>query len=182
MKKGTLLTLNYAEIKYNDIANGPGVRTSIFVSGCTHHCKGCFNEIAWDFNYGKPFTGETIDEIIESMKPPYIAGLTLLGGEPFEPANQKGLLPLLREVKHTYPYKNIWCFTGYLFDKDIMEHMYNTCPATPEMLSYIDICVDGRFIEELKDMMLKFKGSSNQRTIDVQASLKDGRVVIAAGY
>ena len=125
--------MNYAEIKYNDIANGPGVRTSIFVSGCTHHCKGCFNEVAWDFNYGMPFTDETIDEIIESMKPSYIAGLTLLGGEPFEPANQKGLLPLLERVKQIYPDKNIWCFTGYLFDKDIMERMYNTymCCVAP---------------------------------------------------
>ena len=174
--------MNYAEIKYNDIANGPGVRTSLFVSACTHRCKGCFNEVAWDFNYGTPFTQETIDAIINSMKPAYIAGITLLGGEPFEPANQRGLLPLLKQVKQTYPDKNIWCFTGYLFDKDIMDKMYETYPETKEMLSYIDICVDGRFVEELKDMMLKFKGSSNQRTIDVQASLKTGTVVIASGY
>ena len=174
--------MNYAEIKYNDIANGPGVRTSLFVSCCTHRCKGCFNEVAWDFNYGTPFTQETIDAIINSMKPAYIAGITLLGGEPFEPANQRGLLPLLKQVKQTYPDKNIWCFTGYLFDKDIMDKMYETYPETKEMLSYIDICVDGRFVEELKDMMLKFKGSSNQRTIDVQASLKTGTVVIASGY
>ena len=144
--------------------------------------KGCFNEVAWDFNYGTPFTQETIDAIINSMKPAYIAGITLLGGEPFEPANQRGLLPLLKQVKQTYPDKNIWCFTGYLFDKDIMDKMYETYPETKEMLSYIDICVDGRFVEELKDMMLKFKGSSNQRTIDVQASLKTGTVVIASGY
>ena len=142
--------MNYAEIKYNDIANGPGVRTSIFVSGCTHHCKGCFNEIAWDFNYGTPFTDATISDIINSMKPDYIAGLTLLGGEPFEPANQRGLIPLLKAVK--------------------------------EMLSYIDVCVDGRFVEELKDMMLKFKGSSNQRTILVQQSLKEGTVITAEEY
>ena len=174
--------MNYAEIKYNDIANGPGVRTSLFVSGCTHRCKGCFNEVAWDFNYGTPFTQETIDAIINSMKPAYIAGITLLGGEPFEPANQRGLLPLLKQVKQTYHDKNIWCFTGYLFDKDIMDKMNETYPETKEMLSYIDICVDGRFVEELKDMMLKFKGSSNQRTIDVQASLKTGTVVIASGY
>ena len=116
--------MNYAEIKYNDIANGPGVRTSIFVSGCTHHCKGCFNEIAWDFNYGTPFTDATISDIINSMKPDYIAGLTLLGGEPFEPANQRGLIPLLKAVKENYPAKDIWCFTGYLFDEDIMDKMY----------------------------------------------------------
>ena len=174
--------MNYAEIKYNDIANGPGARTSLKVISCTHHNKGCFNEVAWDFNYGMPFTDETIDEIIESMKPSYIAGLTLLGGEPFEPANQKGLLPLLERVKQIYPDKNIWCFTGYLFDKDIMERMYNTYPETARMLSFIDICVDGKFVEQLKDMMLKFKGSSNQRTIDVQTSLKEGHVVIADGY
>ena len=152
--------MNYAEIKYNDIANGPGVRTSIFVSGCTHHCKGCFNEISWDFNYGTPFTDATISDIINSMKPDYIAGLTLLGGEPFEPANQR----------------------GYLFDEDIMDKMYDKYPETREMLSYIDVCVDGRFVEELKDMMLKFKGSSNQRTILVQQSLKEGTVVTAEEY
>ena len=149
--------MNYAEIKYNDIANGPGVRTSIFVSGCTHHCKGCFNEIAWDFNYGTPFTNATISDIINSMKPDYIAGLTLLGGD-------------------------IWCFTGYLFDEDIMDKMYDKYPETREMLSYIDVCVDGRFVEELKDMMLKFKGSSNQRTILVQQSLKEGTVITAEEY
>lgn len=182
MQKGYTLLLNYAEIKYNDIANGPGVRTSIFVSGCTHHCKGCFNEIAWSFDYGTPFTEETINTIIESLKPGYIAGLTLLGGEPLEPSNQKGLLPLLRQVKQIYPQKDIWCFTGYLFDEDIMKHMYNTCPETKELLSYIDICVDGQFIEELKDMMLKFKGSSNQRTIDVKESLKQHKIIIANGY
>ena len=169
-------------IKYNDIANGPGVRTSIFVSGCTHHCKGCFNEIAWDFNYGTPFTDATISDIINSMKPDYIAGLTLLGGEPFEPANQRGLIPLLKAVKENYPAKDIWCFTGYLFDEDIMDKMYDKYPETREMLSYIDVCVDGRFVEELKDMMLKFKGSSNQRTILVQQSLKEGTVVTAEEY
>lgn len=174
--------MNYAEIKYNDIANGPGVRTSIFVSGCTHHCKGCFNEIAWNFNYGTPFTDATISDIINSMKPDYIAGLTLLGGEPFEPANQMGLIPLLKAVKENYPAKDIWCFTGYLFDEDIMDKMYDKYPETREMLSYIDVCVDGRFVEELKDMMLKFKGSSNQRTILVQQSLKEGTVVTAEEY
>lgn len=170
--------MNYAEIKYNDIANGPGIRTSLFVSGCTHACKGCFNQIAWDFNYGKPFTEETINDIIESMRPDYVQGLTLLGGEPFEHTNQQGLLPLLRAVKRFLPDKDIWCFTGYLFDKDICEDMCAKWEETKEMLSYIDVLVDGKFVEELKDMMLKFKGSSNQRTILVQESLRQNQVVL----
>ena len=170
--------MNYAEIKYNDIANGPGVRTSLFVSGCTHACKGCFNQIAWDFNYGKPFTEETINDIIESMRPDYVQGLTLLGGEPFEHTNQQGILPLLRAVKRFLPDKDIWCFTGYLFDKDICEDMCAQWEETKEMLSYIDVLVDGKFVEELKDMMLKFKGSSNQRTILVQESLRQNQVVL----
>ena len=170
--------MNYAEIKYNDIANGPGVRTTLFVSGCTHHCKGCFNEIAWDFNYGSDFTDETIDKIIESMKPDYVAGLTLLGGEPLEHANQQGLLPLLKKVKEVYPNKSIWCFTGYLFDKDILDRMCNQWHETNEFLSYIDVLVDGKFVEELKNLNLKFKGSENQRTILVQESLKRGETVL----
>lgn len=170
--------MNYAEIKYNDIANGPGVRTTLFVSGCTHHCKGCFNEIAWDFNYGKPFTEETINSIVESLKPDYISGLTLLGGEPFEHTNQIGLLPLLREVKKVYPAKNIWCFSGYLFDNDILDNMCQKWSETKEMLSYIDVLVDGKFVEELKNLNLKFKGSENQRTILVQESLAQNKVVL----
>lgn len=170
--------MNYAEIKYNDIANGPGIRTSLFVSGCTHACKGCFNQIAWDFNYGKPFTEDTINDIIESMRSDYVQGLTLLGGEPFEHTNQQGLLPLLRAVKRFLPDKDIWCFTGYLFDKDICEDMCAKWEETKEMLSYIDVLVDGKFVEELKDMMLKFKGSSNQRTILVQESLRQNQVVL----
>ena len=134
--------MNYAEIKYCDVANGPGVRTSLFVSGCSHHCPGCFNEIAWDFNYGKPFTQDTIDSIIESLKPDYIQGLTLLGGEPFEYSNQKGLLPLVRQVREVLPQKDIWCFTGFLFDKDIIENMCKKWKETNELLSYIDVLVD----------------------------------------
>lgn len=174
--------MNYAEIKYNDVANGPGVRTSIFVSGCNHHCKGCFNEIAWDFNYGNEFTQKQIDEIVDSLRPEYIAGLTLLGGEPFEYSNQIGLIPLLRAVKAAYPQKNTWCFTGFLFDRDILNIMCPKWPETREMISYIDVLVDGKFIEELKDLNLKFKGSSNQRTIDVAKSLESSRVVILSGY
>lgn len=170
--------MNYAEIKYCDVANGPGVRTSLFVSGCSHHCPGCFNEIAWDFNYGKPFTQDTIDSIIESLKPDYIQGLTLLGGEPFEYSNQKGLLPLVRQVRKVLPQKDIWCFTGFLFDKDIIENMCKKWKKTNELLSYIDVLVDGRFVEELKNLNLKFKGSENQRTILVNESLKSGNVIL----
>lgn len=170
--------MNYAEIKYCDVANGPGVRTSLFVSGCSHHCPGCFNEIAWDFNYGKPFTQDTIDSIIESLKPDYIQGLTLLGGEPFEYSNQKGLLPLVRQVREVLPQKDIWCFTGFLFDKDIIENMCKKWNETNELLSYIDVLVDGRFVEELKNLNLKFKGSENQRTILVNESLKSGNVIL----
>lgn len=170
--------MNYAEIKYCDVANGPGVRTSLFVSGCSHHCPGCFNKIAWDFNYGKPFTQDTIDSIIESLKPDYIQGLTLLGGEPFEYSNQKGLLPLVRQVREVLPQKDIWCFTGFLFDKDIIENMCKRWKETNELLSYIDVLVDGRFVEELKNLNLKFKGSENQRTILVNESLKSGNVIL----
>ena len=170
--------MNYAEIKYCDVANGPGVRTSLFVSGCSHHCPGCFNEIAWDLNYGKPFTQDTIDSIIESLKPDYIQGLTLLGGEPFEYSNQKGLLPLVRQVREVLPQKDIWCFTGFLFDKDIIENMCKRWKETNELLSYIDVLVDGRFVEELKNLNLKFKGSENQRTILVNESLKSGNVIL----
>ncbi len=170
--------MNYAEIKYNDISNGPGVRTSLFVSGCTHRCKGCFNEIAWDFKYGRPFTQDTIDDILNSLEPDYVTGLTLLGGEPFEHSNQLGLLPLLRAVRQKYPDISIWCFTGYLFDKDIRDNMCLKWPETREMLSYIDVLVDGEYMEDLKNLMLKFKGSENQRTILVQESLKSGDVVL----
>lgn len=170
--------MNYAEIKYNDIANGPGVRTTLFVSGCTHHCKGCFNEVAWDFNYGKPFTSDTINEILQSMKPDYVSGLTLLGGEPFEHSNQIGLLPLLSAVKEAYPDKSIWCFSGYLFDTDILDNMCKKWSETKEMLSYIDVLVDGKFEEALKNLNLKFKGSENQRTILVPESLAAGKPVL----
>ena len=170
--------MNYADIKQYDVANGPGVRISVFVSGCNHHCKDCFNEVAWDFNYGTPFTEETIETVIEYMKPSYIAGLTLLGGEPMEPANQKGLLPLVRRVKEVYPEKTIWCFTGFLFDRDIVETMFDTVPETRELVSYFDVMVDGKFIAELKNVNLRFKGSSNQRTIMVQDSLDRKEMVL----
>lgn len=174
--------MNYADIKQYDVANGPGVRISLFVSGCTHRCPNCFNEVAWDFNYGKPFTEETIQMILEYLEPGYIWGLTLLGGEPMEHVNQKGLLPLLRKVKELYPNKSIWCFSGYLFDQDIVGRMMEEWPETKELLSYIDVMVDGEFVEAKKDLTKRFKGSSNQRTIDVSASLREGRVVIVEGY
>lgn len=170
--------MNYADIKQYDIANGPGVRISVFVSGCNHHCKDCFNMEAWDFNYGTPFTDETIKTVIEYMKPSYIAGLTLLGGEPMEPVNQKGLLPLVRRVKEVYPEKTIWCFTGFLFDRDIVGTMFDTVPETRELVSFFDVMVDGKFVAELKNVNLRFKGSSNQRTIMVQESLKQGKIVL----
>ena len=160
--------MNYADIKRVDVANGEGVRVSLFVSGCTHQCKGCFNKEAWDFNYGKPFTQETIDKVINYLDNPYISGLTILGGEPLEHENQKGLLPLLKKVKEKFPEKNVWCYTGYRYDKDIMEKMYKNWKETPEVLSYIDVLVDGEFEEDKKDITLKFRGSSNQRIINLK--------------
>lgn len=170
--------MNYCELKLNDVANGPGVRVSLFVSGCTHCCKGCFNEESWDFGAGEKFTGETADSIMEALKPDYVQGLTLLGGEPFERVNQQGLLPLLRRFKREYPGKDVWCFTGYLFDKDILDRMCKEWEETPEFLSMIDVLVDGEFILEQRNLMLKFKGSENQRTIDVNKSLKTGEIVL----
>ena len=167
--------MNYATIKNCDIANGPGVRVSLFVSGCTHHCKGCFNEVAWDFDYGQPFTQETIDLILEMLKPAYIKGLTLLGGEPFEPQNQPALVELLRQVKKTYPDKSIWAFSGYLFEKDILSGRLGD---TGEYLSYLDVLVDGPFVESKKNLSLRFRGSENQRLIDVPASLAAGETVL----
>lgn len=170
--------MNYADIKQYDIANGTGVRVSVFVSGCTHHCKNCFNQEAWDFHYGQEFTADTIQTIIEYLKPSYVAGLSVLGGEPFEHVNQIGLLPLLREVRRTYPDKTIWCWSGYLFDRDIVDRMCHEWEETREMLSYIDVLVDGRFVEEQKNVSLIFRGSANQRSILVQESLKTGSVVL----
>ena len=157
--------MNYATIKNNDIANGPGVRVSLFVSGCTHRCPGCFNEVAWDFDYGTPFTQETVDTILEMMKPDYIRGLTLLGGEPFEPQNQGAILKLLRQVKAAFPNKSIWAFSGYLFEKDILGKRLGDWEITREYLGYLDVLVDGPFIQELRDITLPFRGSSNQKII-----------------
>ena len=170
--------MNYASIKNCDIANGPGVRVSLFVSGCTHHCKGCFNEIAWNFDYGQPFTQETIDMVLDMLKPAYVKGLTLLGGEPFEPQNQPAIVDLLRQVKATYPEKSIWAFSGYLFDRDILPGKLGDPAITREYLSYLDVLVDGPFIEAKKNLSLRFRGSENQRLINVPASLGKGSVVL----
>ena len=170
--------MNYAQIKNNDIANGPGIRVSLFVSGCTHRCPGCFNEEAWDFNYGKPFTQETVDEILAMLSPDRIRGLTLLGGEPFEPQNQGPIVELLRQIKSKYPNKSIWAFSGYLFDRDILAGRLGDREITMEYLSYLDVLVDGPFVMAKKDLNLRFRGSSNQRLIDVPASLESGTVVL----
>ena len=167
----------YGEIKKCDIANGEGVRVSLFVSGCTHHCPGCFNQDTWDFSYGKEYTEETEQEILDALSPGYINGLSLLGGEPFEPQNQQVLVQLLRKVREQYPEKNIWCYTGYLYDKELLRESRARGERTDEMLSMIDVLVDGRFVEALKDIRLVFRGSSNQRIIDVKKSLQSGEIV-----
>lgn len=170
--------MNYAEIKYCDIANGVGVRTSLFVSGCTHRCKGCFNELAWDFGYGREFDSKIQGQIIESLKPSYIEGLTLLGGEPFEPSNQRGLVSFLKEVKKVYPNKTIWCYTGYTLEKDLLNESRARCEVTDEMLGLIDVLVDGEFVQDLYDISLCFRGSSNQRIIDLKTTLSEGKTVL----
>ena len=173
--------MHYGEIKNCDIANGNGVRVSLFVSGCTHHCKGCFNEETWDFYYGKPFTRETEDQIIEWLKPDYIEGLTLLGGEPLEYVNQKDIRPFLERVRKECPGKNIWCYTGYLYERDVLERMVPKWSETSKILELIDILVDGPFVEEKKDISLRFRGSSNQRIIDVKKSLAAGETILWDG-
>ncbi|MFR7591927.1 MAG: anaerobic ribonucleoside-triphosphate reductase activating protein [Longibaculum sp.] len=167
----------YATIKDVDIANGTGVRVSLFVSGCTHHCQDCFNEIAWDFHYGQEFNEETINYIINALKPPHIKGLSLLGGEPMEISNQEGLLPLLRKVKTVYPQKDIWCYTGYVLE-DLLEGGRVHTDVSDELLSYIDILVDGPFILELKNIRLKFRGSENQRIIDMNKTRQEKKIVL----
>lgn len=162
--------MNYGTIKAYDIANGLGVRVSLFVSGCRHYCKGCFNPETWDFNYGQPYTENTEKEILDALKPDYIQGFSLLGGEPFEPENQSELAGLLQKIKETYPQKDIWCYTGYLWDEDLIPGGKVYTDFTDTMLSHIDILVDGEFIEAEKDITLKFRGSRNQRIIDVKES------------
>lgn len=169
--------MKYATIKTVDIANGTGVRVSLFVSGCTHRCPECFNEIAWDFNYGQEFNQETIDLILKALEPSHIAGLTLLGGEPMELVNQEGLLPLLQQVRKMYPDKDIWCYTGYLYE-DLLPGGKVHGPYSDEILSYLDILVDGPFILAQKNIRLKFRGSKNQRIIDVKRTNQSRQIVL----
>ncbi|MBQ6872853.1 MAG: anaerobic ribonucleoside-triphosphate reductase activating protein [Clostridia bacterium] len=171
--------MNFCNIKYFDIANGEGVRTTLFVSGCTNHCENCFQPETWDFAYGKEFTEETERQIIDSLAPYYVNGLTLLGGEPFEPKNQPRLLELLRKVRAEHPEKDVWCFTGFTLDGELLKDgSYPRCDVTDEMLSLIDVLVDGRYVEALKDISLRFRGSSNQRIIDMNKTREAGKIVL----
>jgi anaerobic ribonucleoside-triphosphate reductase activating protein len=172
--------MNYGQIYFNDVANGIGCRTAFFVSGCTHHCKGCFNEMTWDFNYGQPYTKEVEDEIVESLKPEYINGLTILGGEPMEIVNQKELLPLIKRIREELPKKTIWIYSGYTWEElTDKSNKRCHCEVTEDILKAIDVLVDGEFIESQKDLMLRFRGSENQRVIDVKESLRIGTVVLS---
>ena len=171
--------MHYGELKKCDIANGIGVRVTLFVSGCTNHCPDCFQPQTWDFDYGKEFTEDTKAEIFAELDKPFVNGLTVLGGEPFEPRNQRELLPLLREVKAKYPGKTIWCFTGFRLDDELLtDGSYPRCEATDAMLACIDVLVDGRFMKELKDISLQFRGSRNQRVIDMNRTRETGTICI----
>ena len=171
--------MNYGSLRGTDIANGEGVRVTLFVSGCTHHCKNCFNPETWNFCYGKPFTKEVEDEVIKLLEPDYIQGLTLLGGEPMEPQNQEALLPLVKRVREVYGNKkNIWCYTGYVLDRDLLGESQAKCEHTRELLENLDVLVDGPFVEDLKNLTLKFRGSSNQRIINVPETLKTNNIVL----
>ena len=169
--------MNFATIKKRDIADGPGVRVSLFVSGCTHRCEGCFNEIAWDFDYGAPFTDAVQDELLEALAPDYVQGLTLLGGEPFEPENQRALLPFLKRVREVFPQKNIWCYSGYTLDQ-LQGESRARCEVTDEMLAQLDVLVDGRFVLAKKNIRLRFRGSENQRLIDMNKTREKGEIVL----
>ena len=170
--------MNYANIKNCDIANGEGVRVTLFVSGCTNRCEGCFQPETWDFDFGEPFTREVEDKIIEMLAPNYIRGLTLLGGEPFEPSNQRVLAPFVERVKERYPSKNIWAFTGFTYEKLLEDGYPKRTEVTDKLLSMVDVLVDGRFVKALKNLRLKFRGSSNQRLIDMNKTRQQGVVVL----
>lgn len=169
--------MNYGAIKKCDIANGVGVRTVLFVSGCTHHCKGCFQPETWSFDYGERYTKETEDEIIESLKPDYVDGITLLGGEPFEPENQRELVKLLRRIKKELPKKTVWSFSGYTYE-ELTGDSRAVCEVTNEMLSMLDVLVDGEFVEAKRNISLRFRGSENQRLIDMNKTRKEGKIVL----
>ena len=169
--------MNYGQIKNCDIANGNGVRVTLFVSGCTNHCKNCFQPQTWDFAYGEPFTKDVEDRLISMLAPEYIDGLTLLGGEPFEPQNQRALLPFVRRVKQAYPDKDIWAFSGFTLEELLASGSHPNCEATEDLLDLIDVLVDGRFVEEKKDLSLQFRGSSNQRLIDLKKTRAAGEIV-----
>ena len=173
--------MNYATIKPFDVANGPGVRVSLFVSDCTHRCKGCFNEEAWDFAYGEKFTEKEAERIIEAMKPDYIKGFSLLGGEPFEPVNQKELAPLLEKIKKEYPEKTVWCYSGYTLEADLLSGRLCDFSITKRMLDCIDVLVDGKFIEEKKNLQFRFKGSEHQRIIDLKKTLSENKTILWEG-
>lgn len=170
--------MNYGKIKEYDIADGEGIRITLFVSGCTNYCKGCFQPETWDFNYGKPFTCETENRILTFLQNDFVDGLTLLGGEPMEPENQRTLVKLCREVKAMFPKKTIWSYTGFVYENDLLPGRRKHCEVTDELLTYIDVLVDGPFVEELADITLTFRGSSNQRIIDMKETLKRGEVVL----
>ncbi len=170
--------MHYGEIKNCDIANGEGVRVTLFVSGCTNHCKNCFQPQTWDFDYGKPFTEETEAELFRLLSPRYIRGLTLLGGEPFEPENQRALLPFLRKLRRELPEKTVWAFTGFTWEELHTEGSHPRCEVTDELLNLIDVLVDGRYVEELKDIGLRFRGSSNQRLLDLNATRASGKLTL----
>ena len=169
--------MNYAGIKYCDIANGTGCRTVLFVSGCRNACKGCFQPQTWDFGYGEPYDEKVQEEVLKSLEPDYITGITVLGGEPFEPENQKELVPFMRKVVARYPNKNVWAFTGYIYDKDLVAGGRRHTEDTDELLSMIDVLVDGPFQEEKKDITLKFRGSSNQRILDLKETIRTGNII-----
>ena len=174
--------MNYGNIKECDIADGPGVRVSLFVSGCWHHCKGCFNEETWNFNYGQPYTEETEAEILNSLDSNFIQGFTLLGGEPFEPENQRALVPFLHRVRERYPDKDIWAFSGFELDKELtVDGAHPRCEVTDEMLSLIDILVDGRYVDAQRNLSLRFRGSENQRIIDMNRTRAAGHIVLWEG-
>lgn len=170
--------MNYATIKWYDISNGPGVRVSLYVSGCRNHCKNCFNPETWDFKYGEPFTEDIENKIIDGLKPDYIKGFTLLGGDPFEPENQKVLAPFLEKLRKIYPNKSFWAFTGYDYERDLLTGKLGDVDTVMRILGCLDVLVDGKFVEELKDLNLRFRGSSNQRIILLKPSLKEDKIVL----